>query len=240
MKITSCKLSSVPLEKEWPLLTSEEIAFSELRQDEYFPFIDREQISLYISKSIEYGEKMAKECVPRPLTISEIINQIIKKKISIQFLEQDIMNSWTRAQYVKKPPTIRIYKSSVKQLQEFFKAMDTPIATEDIMALHLYHEWFHYLEEKKYGQTDALLPRVAIKKTGPFTHRRKIRKTREIAAHAFTQKALNLSWSPLLLDYLLLYNQKGLNKIEIRKKFQSLKNQYEKITIIEENGMEGE
>lgn len=240
MTTTLCTIASIPLERNWPTLSQEEIAFAELEADAYFPFINKKQIPFYISQSIEYGEKVAKEYVPQCMKITELINRVIQKKVSIEFIEKDPSNPWVRAQYIRKPPEIRIYQSSMKQLKQFFKEMNTSITTEEIIALHLFHEWFHYLEEKKVGRTDSLLPRVITGRTLLLPHKKRIGKTREIAAHAFTKKALDLPWSPLILDYLLMYTHKGLTKIEIREKFQQQAKRYEKITEIEEIGMESE
>jgi hypothetical protein len=103
--------------------------------------------------------------------------------------------------------------------------MGTPLHEEDIIAIHLYHEWFHFLEERKSGRTDLRLPKVIVSKTGSYKHKKTIAKTREIAAHAFTQRALQLSWSPLLLDYLLTYKKQG--KEVIRSQFKKMKESYE-------------
>jgi hypothetical protein len=95
--------------------------------------------------------------------------------------------------------------------------------------MHLYHEWFHYLEEKKFGRTDFLLPKVTIKQWGPFTFKKPLYRTREIAAHTFTQKMLQLPWSPLLLDQLLLLRHEGWNRGQIREHFKQIRQRFDKI-----------
>lgn len=238
MITTLRKLASIPLEKNWPILSQEEISLAELEADTYFPFIEKKQIPFYIKKSIEYGEKVARDYATPGLEISELINRVIQNNVTIDFVKKDPDNLWIRAQYIRRPPVIRIYHSSMKQLEKFFKEMNTLITAEELIALHLFHEWFHYLEEKKVGRTDSLLPRVIIGKTMFFKQKKRIEKTREIAAHAFTKKALGLPWSPLILDHLLMYSQNQLTKVEIREKFQEKSRHYEKIVKIEETGME--
>ena len=76
---------------------------------------------------------------------------------------------------------------------------------EDLIALHLIHEWFHHLEVSRIGRTDLRLPQVVTTRLGPFPVRRPLKKTREIAAHAFVQEMMGLSFYPLLLDHLLLH-----------------------------------
>lgn len=78
--------------------------------------------------------------------LAPLINRVIQSGVRIRFVEQEGHDSsgWIRAQYRRKPPTIEIYKPSLKQLGQFFRQSGYRIHPDDLIALHLYHEWFHH------------------------------------------------------------------------------------------------
>jgi hypothetical protein len=242
--LTTKSLESISLEKAWPVLSPELLAFTELEQDELYPYIKAELIPTYIEKSIQYGQQVAGSYT-KPYNFRELINLLLKQGVRVRFLQQPPLNQWVRARYTKKPAMIEIYRSSIEQIGQFFSEMKEPVSEEELYRLHLFHEWFHHLEETKYGRTDLLLPRVKLKSWGPFISKKPIYKTREIAAHSFTQTALGLQWSPLLLDQILLFIQQGWTKTQIREHFRQIKQKYEQFTknltgTEEENGIEDE
>ncbi|MBA4494628.1 hypothetical protein ACFO25_12875 [Paenactinomyces guangxiensis] len=225
----SKRLKYVSLERSWPVLNPVLLGFMELKQDNYFPFIPKEQIPFYIEKAIQFGQDAAQRYA-NDFSLKEFINILLKQGVRVNFVNTHPSDQWIRAQYLEKKSTIEIYRPSLVQIKSFFQEIDESVDEKDIIVLHLYHEWFHHLEEKKFGRTDRSLPKTRIKKWGPFVYKRGIRRTREIAAHAFTQAAMNINWSPLLLDYLLLFTRQGWTKTQIREHFQQIKNQYEQLT----------
>jgi hypothetical protein len=220
------RLSFVYLDSIWPVIPLEVLAIAELEQDELFEHLPKNQIPFYIENSIQHGKDIAQSFASSSFELKELINKIIKQRVSIHLIQQHPTDHRIRAQYIKKPPRIQIYRTSIQQIKDFFLKMKLLVYEDDIIALHLLHEWFHHLEEKEYGQTDLLFPKIKVKQWGPFISTKTIRKTREIAAHSFTQTALNLKWSPLLLDYLLMLTQQGMDRIQIREHFQELKNRF--------------
>lgn len=222
------QLKTVSLEKTWPVLSPVCLAYTELEQDEFYPFIQPEQIPLYIEKAMQFGQD-ASRLYAKDFRLQELINVLLKQGVRVQFLNKHASDGWVRAQYLAKSSTIEIYRPSLEQLEQFFLLMNQPVYTEDIICLHLYHEWFHHLEETRCGRTDLALPKIKIKKKGALTSKKTIRRTREIAAHSFTQTAMGLNWSPLLLDHLLFMTKQGWTKIQIREHFQKIKKQVELI-----------
>ncbi|WP_139179454.1 hypothetical protein [Lihuaxuella thermophila] len=215
------RLKTVSLEKAWPVLSPFCLAYTELERDEWYPFIQPEQIPFYIDQAIRIGQEAACSYA-KDFNLQELINVLLKQGVGVRFLNQHALDEWVRAQYLAKTSTIEIYRPSLDQMEQFFRMMNQPVCTEDIICLHLYHEWFHHLEETKCGRTDLALPKIKIKK-GLLTTKKTIRRTREIAAHAFTQAAMGLNWSPLLLDQLLFLTKQGWTKIQIREHFQKIK-----------------
>jgi hypothetical protein len=203
---------------ECPQIAPIYLFFAELEQDEFYPYIPKEQVPAYIEQAIKTGKRIAHQHnEKRPL--GDFINHLLKQGVRIKFLEKHPVDPAIRAQYIKKPPTIAIYRHSLRQIDQFFQKIGEEIREEEIWLLHLYHEWFHHLEETKYGRTDTVLPKVTVKQKGLFTIKKPLQCLREIAAHTFTQTVLGLTWSPLLLDHLLTLKNKGWSNGQIREYF---------------------
>ncbi|SDC21687.1 hypothetical protein SAMN04488112_104165 [Melghirimyces thermohalophilus] len=227
----SRRLSSIPLDNLWPHLPHAVLALTELEQDEMYPLLTATAIPRYLEEATAFGREAAtNESDDGDLT--RLFNRIIQSGVRVRLIEQNGAkgNGWIRAQYHRKPPTIDVYRSSMEQLEQFFAKCGYRVAEEDLIALHLYHEWFHHLESTRLGRTDYRLPKVRKKKWGPLVFRQRVYRLREIAAHAFTQEAMGLTWSPLWLDHLLLLTEKGWTKSQIREHFQFLHQKYQKIT----------
>lgn len=221
------KLSSVSLEPAWPVLPAPVLALSELEQDEVFPFLDKDQITTYLHRALSIGRQAARE-FRYDGRLKTLLNQMIRSGIRIRFQEgSDPRGSgWVRAHYRARPPTITVYRSSLEQLSRFFDTTGRPVRKEDLIALHLVHEWFHHLEVRRIGRTDLRLPRVPTTRIGPVSLKQPLKKTREIAAHAFTQEVMGLSFYPLLLDRLLFHADQGWDKHQIRTHFEKLQARY--------------
>lgn len=215
-------LSSVSLEHKYPSLPSEYLFVLELEQDEYFPFLAADEVPLIIHQAMQRGTIAAKHWDDR-YSLKEMVNLLLKEGLTVQFKDKHAENPSIRAEYDKRKSLISIYRQSVCQIHKLFQDMKFSVPEEDLFLLHLVHEWFHHLEETKAGRTDHALPRVTVKQKGPFAIRKPLQRLREIAAHTFTQTALKLSWSPLLLDYLLLYKDKGWSMGQIREIFKKEK-----------------
>ncbi len=226
---TAKKIHLLSFWKIWPNLSPEILAFLELEQDDYFAFVSAEQTIEWIEAAMQYGKEIS-ERYPPYQNLTKLCNQLLADGIRIQFRPSHPNGEWIRAQYYPRSSTIEIYHSSLNQLRSFFaQQCFEPVEEEDLIAMHLYHEWFHYLEEKKFGRTDLLLPKVTVKQWGPFTLKKSLSRTREIAAHTFTQKILQLPWSPLLLDQLLLLRHEGWNRGQIREHFKQIRQCFAKI-----------
>ncbi|KPC77908.1 hypothetical protein ADL26_01545 [Thermoactinomyces vulgaris] len=215
-------LAEIHLDRHWPSVDPQTLFQLELKQDEYYEHIPPDALPYYVEQAMKKGQTVA-SLHGRPLSLRTLLNQLLKEGVCIRFQDAHPHDPFIRAQYRKKPKTIEIYRRSLQQIDQFFDAMGESVAEEEIMLLHLYHEWFHHLEETRCGRTDADLAKVVVKRMGPFKQRKGILRTREIAAHTFTQAVMKLPWSPLLLDYLLDFQQRGWSKSEIREHFQRLK-----------------
>lgn len=215
-------LSSVSLEYKYPALPPEYLFVLELEQDEYFPYLAADEVPLIIHQAMQKGLIAVNQWGGKK-SCKDMINLLLKERITVRFKDVHVEMPSIRAEYNKKQRLISIYRRSVCQIRQLFQEMKISVPKEDLYLLHLIHEWFHHLEETKAGRTDYALPRATVKQKGPLAIRKPLKRLREIAAHTFTQNALNLTWSPLLLDYLLLYKGKGWSMGQIRETFKKEK-----------------
>ncbi|OYD08315.1 hypothetical protein CHM34_05560 [Paludifilum halophilum] len=211
------------------------LALTELEQDEVFPSLSANQISSYLDESIRFGRESA-EGYAYDGNLTRWMDRMIHAGVRIRFADRKNGNhtEWVRAQYRRKPPSIYIYRFSLEQLKQFFHRSGYRVSENDLIALHLFHEWFHHLEYSRLGRTDLQLPKAVKKRWGPLTLKQPLPRLREIAAHAFTQKAMDLPWFPLWLDHLLLLSEQGWSKTRIREHFHQIKNRYRQIMEPEE------
>jgi hypothetical protein len=228
-KIHGKCLRDIQLETYWPSLSLEELALLELEKDPYYAIIPSAKIPIYIESSIRFGQEVA-EKYGKNLPLQACINQLLQQGVRIQWKDNCPHHPSVRAQYSPKPPTIEIYRPSIQQIKQFFLQIQETPCEEEIWLIHLYHEWFHHLEETKCGHTYRHLPKIKMKAWGPFTLQKPIRRTREIAAHAFTQTMMQLTWSPLLLDHLILHQSQGWSITQMREHFQQIKQQWQQLT----------
>lgn len=233
---SGCKLSSIRMEKTWPVLPAPVLALSELEQDEMFPYLDKRKIKTFLNRALAIGIEAAREN-HYDGDLKGLLNRLIRSGIRIRFQEGSTPREacWVRAQYRPNPPTITVFRSSIEQLGRFFRRSGYPIRGDDLIALHLIHEWFHHLEASRIGRTDLRLPKVPVRRIGPVSWKQPLKKAREIAAHAFTQELMGLSFYPLLLDHLLLYTDRGLGKQQIREQFGKLRDRWNQIPDDEES-----
>ncbi|SFS98555.1 hypothetical protein [Marininema halotolerans] len=219
---SSNPLCNIQLAQKWPTLSPFELAYTELEQDEMFSYLAPQKIPECINGALSFG-KLAATSYQYDGNLGYWMDRVIHTGVRVSFLRrQKDHDGWVRAQYRTKPAVIEIYRASLEQLETFFKQEGFTVKEEDLIALHLFHEWFHHLESTRLGRTDGRLPRVVKKKWGPIEIRERLTRLREIAAHAFTQEVMRLSWYPLWLDHLLLYTDKGWSKEQIRDHFQQV------------------
>ncbi len=105
------------------------------------------------------------------------------------------------------PNKIRIYDDCLNKAEQFL-----PVGNgiginrrEEIANILLSHELFHWLEEQNKNGIFTKQEKVQLWSIGPLKYSAPISCLGEIAAMAFTQELCGLSFSPYLLDVLLVY-----------------------------------
>lgn len=224
-------LKDINLERIWPVQAPEVLAFTELKEDELYPHMRRNQILTYIEGALAIGKQAGKGYEYRG-NLAPLMRSITKSGARVVFLEEKKYDGdkLIRAQYERHPTAILVYRPSLEQMERFFSKSGHRVPKEDLMALHMCHEWFHHLEETSFGRTDQRLPKVVVRKIGPVMFKQAVETTREIAAHAFTQEVMGLSWYPLVLDVLIPQAERNVQKAHIREHFKRLKNELHRET----------
>lgn len=222
-------LKDVPLARLWPVVGADVLAYVELRQDAMYPFIKTNQIAAYIDGALEYGKQAARR-YHYDGDLAPLIDQVLKSGARVSFVDERKRKGdrLIRAQYEKRGGLIAIFRPSIEQMAHFFQRSGYRVRLEDLVALHLCHEWFHHLEETRIGRTDRQLPKITMRKVGPVSFKQSVEKTREIAAHAFTQQVMDLSWYPLLLDCLIRENERKAKKERIRETLYQYRQEFAK------------
>lgn len=223
------RLNRISIERVWPVLDTEVLAFTELRQDELYPNIRSNQIVSYIEGAVEFGRQASKEYAYKG-DLAPLMEHIVRSDTRVTFVDEQQKDGdkLIRAQYIRKPATILVYRPSLEQMDHFFLRSGFHIRQEDLIALHVCHEWFHHLEDTRFGRTDDKLPKIVMRKVGPVMFKQPVESTREIAAHAFTQQVMGLSWYPLLLDLLIDHSERKVKKEQIRDSFNRLKQEFKR------------
>jgi hypothetical protein len=213
-----------------PFLDPEILAYEELKRDPHFSYLPRFAIPELIASLLKTGQQIAQQ-QPSFSELKQLVNHLLKQGVRIHFASVHPLDDSVRAQYQHRHPRqITIYQRSLTEMQQFFQSWIGTIPEDEIIRLHLYHEWFHYLEESQVGRVDQRYAHLSCKRWGPkqwFTQKKPLLVAREIAAHTFTQEKMNLPWSPLLLDQWIAHFKQGDSTAKMREQFWELKKEYQ-------------
>ena len=100
--------------------------------------------------------------------------------------------------------SIRIYEQVLRELVLALSEAGLEGSFEDMMDLHIAHEFYHCLEYWNGEDISRTCPTVRYRFLGVIPRMGAVRRTREIGAHMFAKEVCRLVIHPKLLDYLLL------------------------------------
>jgi len=160
-----------------------------------------------VEQAAEYGRRAARDLRARlgaadPAALGEQLGVRVEWSDG-PYVFGKIVQTSTYAQRLR---TITIYSGSVEEMNRFLAAegLVPVLGISDVGPVYLAHELFHHLEEDSLGRA-ANLVRVTTLKLGPLVRRSGIGQLSEIAADAFAQTLLGLTFAPRLLDYLTVW-----------------------------------
>lgn len=181
------------------------LAWLELRNDAVFNKIPADKYRYYLDGALAAGERAAAH-----YSGQNIQQLCAKHQIDIRIEPGDglFFSMQFRAQFeysdAKSLRRITLYQASLKSLEQSCKQAGYPMTLDDIIDIHLAHEFFHFLEHSQGPVVSAQLDKVCNIALGPFKCYSSITATSEIAAHRFCQKLNGLDYFPTWFDYIWL------------------------------------
>ncbi|WP_125607779.1 hypothetical protein [Lapidilactobacillus bayanensis] len=175
-------------------------ALNELRQDFIYEKIPKEKIPSILEMSLEVGQKNGMKY--RHTDIKEAI-----KNANINVLFSDKSGTFFKTRYraqmelSDKKRQIIIYRPSIKEFLDLVHKQQINVLSEnEIIRIHLAHEFFHFIEVDTDQKVNELVGNIKYRE-GLFSHHSTILKTSEIGAHMFAKTALGLSTFPTYYDF---------------------------------------
>ncbi|MEF3097994.1 hypothetical protein EC841_11380 [Raoultella ornithinolytica] len=193
------------------------LAWLELRNDAVFNKIPPDKYRYYLDGALAAGERAAAQYSGQ--SIRRLCDQH-QVDVRIEPGEGLFFSMQFRAQFEysqeKSLRRITLYQASLKSLEQSCKQAGYPMTLDDIIDIHLAHEFFHFLEHSQGQVVSAQLDKVCNIALGPFKRYSSIAATSEIAAHRFCQKLTGLNYFPTWFDYIWL-EQSGKQTREQRE-----------------------
>lgn len=205
------------------------LAYLELKKDLLFHRIPSDKIYYYVANSLEIGRKKAQSfqhkdikqlCKQNELDI-EIVDSIgVFHKVKFR---AEII-------FTKKKSKIKIYKPSLVELIEAYNLVSqTELSYEDVLSIHLAHEFYHYLEYREKQFTNELLEKVNSLQIGPYKRKSSIVSCSEIAAHSFCKELLGIDFLPNLFDSIYLVHKNMWTIQDFENHFEKTKKEWEQV-----------
>ena len=204
-------------------LPDEVFAFSDLKEDTAYRRIPRQKRRYYLQEPIRLGGQAAIQYRGRDL------ERILRDSgVSVQTLH-DGPPGYLHAQilYDGDRREVQIYTAVARRLSEVMAETPFPFTPEQLQKLFLAHEFYHWLEYSSQTSTDSRCEPVEVRLLGLFRSRVRIRRTSEIAAFQFAKEFCQLSIHPKIMDYVLLYRERGAAFAEIDRELSALRSKYE-------------
>jgi len=183
-----------------PALTTRELADWLLLEDAMFQRVPQTARSTLLDAALEEGYACA-EAVRRnwgtdPWTIARELNiGVAESHADAGFGSVVVL-----ADYSQPPPRITLYSNAIAQLQRHFAG--SPLDAPDYKAVFLAHELYHHLARLAPERSLTRGYRVTLLRLGRWCWTSGIAGLEEIAAGAFAQSLLSLSFHLRLLETL--------------------------------------
>lgn len=194
------------------MIKDEVLALCELSNDLLYHKIPKNKILYYIHESLCIGRKSAEQYKGK-----DVFSLCKRNCIEIEYIKEskETYGVTFRAQVEmdKNHTKIWIYEGSLRELSNH-SGFDgrTPISYEGAVAVHLAHEFFHYLEYTQENFVSDQLDEIYRIRLPFFEKKSHVRRCSEIAAHCFTKEILGLQELPNVYDYFYLINVGKMEK----------------------------
>jgi hypothetical protein len=188
------------------MIKDEVLALCELSNDLLYHKIPRDKLPYYIDQSLSIGRKVCEAYQGQ-----DIHGLYEQNKIELEYIKTSTktygVSFRAQAEMEPKHTKVIIYEGSIRQLSEHsaFEGRKS-ISYEKALAIHLAHEFFHYLEYRNKEFVSDQLEPVETLRLPFYTRKARINRCSEIAAHVFAKELLGLKELPNLYDYFYLIN----------------------------------
>lgn len=193
---------------KWKQISDEMMAYCELKEDSIFSKI--ENMEFYIKESFAIAEKAARQYKDKDLFA-------ILQKHHVQICyhddtgESEMMFSKVQSQiyYEKDCRVIDIFLPCIREKMDALKQYGYQISFEELLAIHMAHEFYHFYEYEYDKRTYEMLPKVDYRMMHVISRKAAVHRSSEIAAHRFAQIITKAPLHPKLMDYMYLI-KKGI------------------------------
>lgn len=183
----------------------------------YEKMTDGEQ-AYYIIQSLKIGKEAAQKMQTKNKTILELIEEqgirLIKKKLS-KFPDDFILRG--EIHFTQSSCEITVYEDSIQSIyKDGCQSLPAGMALsqKQALAVHLSHEFFHYLEFQSGKTVSEHLAKLSVPNFFGRMRQVEVFASSEIAAHAFAKQFCQLNVLPNYYDIYYLH-QKRNNELQI-------------------------
>lgn len=173
-------------------------AYLDLKEDIMFEHIT--DLNSYIKESFWIAEQAASR-----FEQVDFETLLCKFNVQIRLQEHDFNDSFSQIQsqiiYKNKHKCIDLYLPCIREKKEALNHFGYAISLEELLHIHLAHEFYHFYEFEFKKHTEELLPAVSYRFLGMFSQKAFVRKCSEVSAHRFAQLICHTSIHPKLMDY---------------------------------------
>lgn len=206
------------------IFSNDTFSYAILKNDRYFNRLNTSQIEFLIEQSTKLGYDAAQEFFGRSL-----IEELEKNNVKI-VIREDVHPAgiFSQIQLDRKKSEIQIFLGNMEgKRQAYINISREPLTLDQMIQIHLTHEFYHYIELSRERRTEELVGKMAVMGLGGMK-RRLISSTSEIAAHAFAFRYCNLSHHPLLMDYAFLFAQQSKPVAQLTEYINQIQCEYER------------
>jgi hypothetical protein len=184
-----------------------DLGFLELKKSSVFAKIPQTGYSDYVDRSLDAGARAAEEFIGRD--IRDVLKEYdIKIEQGVQKSKNTPVRLRADINFSKKHTSmIRIYEDSIRSIARDCNpavAKKFRLSPDQIVNVHLAHEFFHYLEFLNDDPVSAQLPKVQIFKILGWKYRVDVVQCSEIAANAFAKSVCGTRVLPNYYDFIYL------------------------------------
>lgn len=195
-------------EKEWLAVLCQAKESSDWKMNQFLLAQD----NLYRKIPTEQQERLIKQAIQCGREAAAAFSQPLLVYVEAQQIKVELFRESTKANQFnfvlaefQLPQQVRLNQFFIEQGESLIKQypeLSFFTETASFQEILLAHELFHYIEHQ---QSLFTMQRQLQYQTGPFKRHARIYALSEIAASAFVQTLLSLSFHPLWLNPLLLY-----------------------------------